>query len=258
MSAAVIIPARYGSTRFPGKVLATTPEGKPLIYYVWHAATRARGVDCVIVATDDQRVARAVRAFGGNARITAPQHHCGSDRCAEVARRLDHPIVVNLQGDEPCMPPEMISRTIELLQQDDQAVIATLAAPINDPAELRDPTVVKVVLNEHGHALYFSRSIIPCVRDAQDPLRESPLPHLRHHGIYAFRRPFLLEYARLGPHPLERAESLEQLRALAHGYKIKVGLTAHRSMKVDTPDDFDAFCAAISTRTDPNKKADPA
>ena len=252
MSAAVIIPARYGSTRLPGKPLMQSPAGKPLIRYVWEAAVRAAGVDCVIVATDDERISAAVREFGGEARMTAADHHSGSDRCAEVAQTLDHDIIINLQGDEPSMRPEMISQTIKLLDEDSECVISTLACRIESESELVDPNVVKVVLDSSSRALYFSRSPIPHVRGADSPLRQSPLPHLAHLGIYAFRRDFLLEFSRLGPHPLEQAEKLEQLRALANGYMIRVGITSHRVLKVDAPEDFAAFCNALAAEAQAN------
>lgn len=244
MKAAVVIPTRYGSTRFPGKALARGPDGKVLIQYVWETATRAAGVDRVIIATDDDRIKSAAEAFGAEVRMTAPDHPCGSDRVAEVARNLDHDVVVNLQGDEPSLPPAAISQAADLLAGAAECVMATLASRIEDEAELTDPNVVKVVVDASYRALYFSRSVIPHVRGATHPLRECPLPHLHHHGIYAFRREFLLEFRRLGPHPLEQAERLEQLRALAHGYMIKVGLMTHGVLKVDTPEDFEAFCAA--------------
>lgn len=245
MKAAVIIPARYGSTRFPGKPLVKDPWGKPLIQYVWEAAAKAESVDQVLVATDDERIAQAVRAFGGTVQMTSPAHHSGSDRCAEAARSLNHDVIVNLQGDEPTIRPEMISQTIRLLEQDPEAVIATLAGRVETEEELRDPGVVKVVVDMRGRALYFSRSVIPHVRGSSAPLSDSPAYHLRHYGIYAYRREFLETFSSLPPHPLEEAEKLEQLRALANGYKIAVGLTAHRMMKVDTPEDFAAFCAAL-------------
>ena len=248
MKAAVIIPARYASTRFPAKLLAPDPAGKPLIQHTWEAAQRAERVERVVVATDDERIADAVRAFGGEACMTAAEHACGSDRCAEVARDLDHDVIVNLQGDEPNLPADLIHQTLALLEADAEAAIATLATRITEPAEYEDPSVVKVVLGEKSRALYFSRWAVPYVRGAEDPLSQSPVPHLRHHGIYAFRRPALLDFARLGPHPLEQAESLEQLRALAHGYIISVGITTHRTLKVDTPEDYAAFFKAIQSR----------
>ncbi len=242
MSCAVIIPARYSSTRFPGKPLVRGPSGKPLIQYVWEAASRAEGVDAVLVATDDERIAEAVRAFGGAVCLTASRHPSGRDRCAEVARGLSHEVVVNLQGDEPDILPEMISQTVRLLEEDPECEISTLAGRIQDEADLADPSVVKVVVDARWRALYFSRSVIPHVRGSAAPLRESPVPHLRHHGIYGYRRKALLAFNALPPHPLEEAEKLEQLRALANGYKIKVGLTPHRTMKVDTREEFEAFC----------------
>jgi len=244
MKTAVIIPARYDSTRFPGKLLMKGPAGKPLIQYVWEAAVRAGRVDCVLVATDDERIRDAVQAFGGETRMTSPTHHSGSDRAAEVARTLDHDVVINLQGDEPAVQPEMISQTIALLGQDPECAISTLAARIKDASELADPNAVKVVVDASRRALYFSRSPIPYVRGSATPLRDSPSPHLVHLGIYAYRRESLLEFARLGPHPLEKAERLEQLRALANGFRIKVGLT-QRTLKVDTPEDFKLFCASL-------------
>ena len=243
MRTAVVIPVRYGSTRFPGKALARGPNGKPLLQYVWEIAVRADGVERVIVATDDDRIRETAETFGGEVRMTSSQNRCGSDRCAEVAESLDHDFVVNLQGDEPGMLPEMIAQTVRLLEGDPECVIATLASEIEGDAELADPNAVKVVVDVSWRALYFSRSPIPYVRGADSPVSQSPVPHLLHHGIYAFRREFLLEFARLGPHPIEEAERLEQLRALAHGYKIKVGLTSHRAHKIDTPEDLEAFCS---------------
>ena len=255
MKAAVIIPARFASTRFPGKPLVKDPWGKPLIQYVWEAAVQAEGVECVLVATDDERIAQAVRGFGGEVHMTSAAHHTGSDRCAEAARALDHDVVVNLQGDEPAIKPDMITQTIRLLERDPECVISTLAARIDSEEELRDPGVVKVVVDTRGRALYFSRSVIPHVRGSDAPLRDSPAPHLRHYGIYGYRRDFLMSYNRLPPHPLEEAEKLEQLRALANGYKIAVGLTAHRMMKVDTPEDFAAFCANVRSSRGNEKEA---
>lgn len=254
MKAAVIIPARYGSTRFPGKVLARDSRGKPMLQYVYDAARAAERVGRVIVATDDVRIREAVEAFGGEVRMTASRHRCGSDRSAEVAAGLDHRVIVNLQADEPGIAPELITRTIELLDEDRDCVMSTLAACIERQEELDDPNVVKVVVDASWQALYFSRSPIPFVRDSGAPLADSPLPHLKHLGLYAYRRPFLLEYARFGPHPLEEAEKLEQLRALAHGYMIKVGLTAYRTSKVDTPEEFEAFIREFDRRRQGEEK----
>ena len=174
--------------------------------------------------------------------MTSSQHRTGSDRCAEVARDLSHEVVVNLQGDEPAIRPDMISQTIALLSEDPQCVIATLACPIEDESELRDPNAVKVVVDSSGRALYFSRSPIPHVRDVTSQLDASPVPHLLHIGLYAYRREFLLHFTEMPMHPLEEAEKLEQLRALANGYIIRVGFVPHRTFKVDTPEDFETFC----------------
>jgi 3-deoxy-manno-octulosonate cytidylyltransferase (CMP-KDO synthetase) len=251
MTCAVIIPARFDSTRFPGKVLMRGPSGKPLIQYTWEAATRAEGVDETLVATDDERIAEAVRAFGGEVRMTRSAHRTGSDRCAEVAGKLRHDLVVNLQADEAGIRPEMIWQTVRLLREDPECEMSTLACPIRDESELSDPDVVKVVLDCRSRALYFSRAVIPHVRGSGSPLRESPAPHLRHHGIYGYRREALLAFAALPPHPLEQAEKLEQLRALANGYKIIVGVTPYRTLKVDTREDFEAFCAAEAGNASP-------
>ena len=254
MRAAVVIPARYGSTRFPGKALVRGPDGKPMLQYVYDTAKRAERIARVIVATDDERIRKAVEEFGGEVCMTSPQHHCGSDRAAEAAAGLEESVVINLQGDEPGILPAMITRTIALLEEDSECVIASLAARVETQEELDDPNVVKVVVDDSWRALYFSRSPVPYVRDAAAPLAESPVAHLKHIGIYAFRRPFLLEYARFGPHPLEQAEKLEQLRALAHGYMIKIGLTEHQTLRIDTPEDFEAFAEACNRRKNAGEK----
>jgi len=241
MKAAVVIPARYASSRFPGKAVLRDPDGKPLIQYVVEAARKAVSVDCVLVATDDARIREVVLSFGGDVRMTSPRCTCGSERSAEIAAALPHEIVINLQADEPGVHPEMLDQTVDLLRTDAEAVVATLARPITSEKDLRDPNIVKVVRDAAGRALYFSRSPIPYVRDARDPVRESPVAPLHHLGLYAYRRAFLLRYPDLGPHPLEEAEKLEQLRVLAHGYKIAVGVTERPTFKVDTPEDFERF-----------------
>jgi len=249
MKAAVVIPARYGSKRFPGKALMRDPEGRPLLQYVYEAAVHAVGVDRVIIATDDARIREVADEFGAEVRMTRPDHHCGSERCAEVAASLEHDVIVNLQGDEPSIRPEMVAEVIAILSKDDECPVATLACPIGSEAELQDPNVVKVVCDDAGRALYFSRAPIPFVRDATAPLAESRVTHYHHIGIYAYRREFLLDYASWGPHPLEETEKLEQLRILAHGYKIVVRVTPYPVLKVDTPRDFEAFLAAWRQRT---------
>jgi len=244
--AAVIIPARFGSTRLPGKpVLPKAREvtGKYIIQHVYERAAQARTAELVIVATDDRRVADAVRQFGGAVRMTREDHTSGTDRIAEVAAELDYPIFVNVQGDEPEILPEQVDQVVELLREDPDAVMSTLATPIETPDALRDPNVVKVVVDRRGRALYFSRSPIPYRRDHDGPLTDAPAPPLHHLGIYGYRRDFLLRYGDLPPSALEESEKLEQLRALEAGFAVKVGITHHRSMGIDTPRDLEAWLA---------------
>jgi len=246
LEAAVIIPARYGSTRLPGKpILEAAKEitGKYIIQHVYERAARAPGVSRVIVATDDRRILDAVSGFGGEAVMTGAHHRSGTDRIAEVAAALDLPVIVNVQGDEPQMRPEQIAQVIRLLQGDTKAVMGTLACPIESQEEWNDPNAVKVVADREGYALYFSRSPIPFVRDAASWMEDAPLRPLRHLGIYSYRREFLLQYACMSPSPLEEAEKLEQLRALWHGYRIKVGITPHRCIGIDTQKDLERWLA---------------
>ncbi|MCK4373960.1 MAG: 3-deoxy-manno-octulosonate cytidylyltransferase, partial [Candidatus Brocadiae bacterium] len=202
----------------------------------------------VIVATDDRRICEAVRGFGGEARMTDADHRSGTDRIAEVARSLRTPIVVNVQGDEPQIHPEQITQVIGLLEGDAEAVMGTLAHEVASEQEWKDPDAVKVVTDSRGYALYFSRSPIPHVRGSTDWMREAPLPALKHLGIYSYRREFLLRYPSLPPAPLEEAEKLEQLRALWHGYRIKVGTTPHRCIGIDTPEDLERWLALYRQR----------
>ena len=244
MKAAVIIPARYASTRLPGKPIlerAREVTGKYIVQHVCERAARAPSVDTVIVATDDERIAEAVRAFGGEARMTDGGHASGTDRIAEVAAALDHPIIVNVQCDEPDILPEQIEQVVQLLAADETAVMATLACPIRSEALWRDSNSVKVVLDSAGNALYFSRSPIPAVRDAGGLPDDPPCRPLLHLGIYGYRRNFLLRYADLPRSPLEESEKLEQLRALSAGFRIKVGITGHRSIGIDTPEDLERW-----------------
>ena len=215
----VVIPARYASSRLPGKPLVEL-AGRPLLQHVWDRA-RESGAAEVVVATDDERIAVAATAFGAEVCMTAADHHSGTDRIAEVVRSRgwsDDDIVVNLQGDEPLTPPGVLARAAEDLAAWPSASIATLATRLVAPARADDPNIVKVVLDLDGFALYFSRAAIPYRRDADggDP------PLRRHIGIYAYRGGFLHKYRRLAPAAIERAEQLEQLRALAHGYRIHV------------------------------------
>lgn len=243
MSAIAVIPARYASSRLPGKPIleeAKRITGKYLIQHVYDRVAQAH-VDAVIVATDDQRIYDAVIGFGGKAAMTSPNHRCGTDRVAEVAEQHAADIVVNVQGDEPDIHPDVVDAVVRMLEDDPQADMATLAYEIVDPAEYRSPADVKVVVDNQGYALYFSRHPIPFVRDAERPFEQAPLKFLKHLGIYGYRRDLLLRYATLPATPLEASEKLEQLRALANGYKIRVGITPHRGMGVDTPEDLQAF-----------------
>ncbi len=206
-----------------------------MIEHVYRRAAAAPSIDRVIVATDDQRIASAVERFGGVARMTSAAHASGSDRLAEVARDLDCEIVVNVQGDEPLIDPRVIEDGIDALRGDPEVQVATLRRRITDPTELQDPNVVKVVVDRRGFALYFSRAAIPHFRAGW---RSSDGACYKHIGLYVYRRPFLLSFAGLARTPLEQAESLEQLRALEHGYRIKTVETAHDSVGVDTEEDL--------------------
>ncbi len=252
MDAVVIIPARYESTRLPGKPIieaAREATGKYIIQHVYERAAQAPSVSQVIVATDDERIADAVRGFGGEARMTRADHQSGTDRIAEVAADLSADIVVNVQGDEPGIRPEQVEQVIELLRGDDSAVMGTLAHPIESEAEWRDPNAVKVVVDVDGCALYFSRSPIPFARDAGGWDADGPVRPLKHLGIYSYVRSFLLSYSQMPPAPLEQAEQLEQLRALSAGCRIKVGVTPHRCIGIDTPADLERWLATYRNDT---------
>ena len=228
-----VIPARFESSRLPGKPLADI-SGKPMIQHVYEQSTKARGVDRVIVATDDERIRDAVWAFGGDVAMTSAAHQSGTDRIAEVVRDLEVEIVVNIQGDLPLLDPESVASAIDPLVTDLALPMATLKTAIHEEADVQNPNVVKVVTNKDGDALYFSRAAIPVWRDQRDAGNA-----YRHIGLYAYRRDFLLTYAGLAPTPLERAEKLEQLRALENGYRIRVAEVPHAGTEVDTPEDLD-------------------
>jgi 3-deoxy-manno-octulosonate cytidylyltransferase (CMP-KDO synthetase) len=230
-----IIPARYHSSRLPGKPLADI-AGRPMVEHVYRRAAAASGVDAVIVATDDARVRDAVEAFGGRAWMTRVDHASGSDRLAEVAARLTCDLVVNVQGDEPLLVPEAVTEAIAPLEADSSIRMGTLCRRIEDPAEFIDPNVVKVVTDAEGFALYFSRAPIPFSRETAGADHGAARKHI---GLYVYRRDFLLEFARLRPTPLERTESLEQLRALEHGVRIRTVETTYDSVGVDTPADLE-------------------
>ena len=228
-----VIPARYAATRLPGKPLVNI-AGKPMIQHVWERASKAQKISKVIVATDDERIRAAVQAFGGEAIMTRANHRSGTERIAEVAASSQAGIFINVQGDEPLVSPEAIDTLVEAITSDDSVQIATLAVPIGNTSEIMDPHIVKVVLNFDGDALYFSRAPLPWVRDSASGVHAR---HLKHLGLYAYRRAALLDYETLPPGELERVEQLEQLRFLENAYKIRVAETEHDSVSVDVPAD---------------------
>jgi 3-deoxy-manno-octulosonate cytidylyltransferase (CMP-KDO synthetase) len=243
MSVLAVIPARFASTRLPGKPLVPL-GGKPMIERVWDRVRQAASVSGVLVATDDERIRSAVQAFGGQAVMTRSDHRSGTERIAEVAAaRKDIDIFVNVQGDEPLIDPAAIDQAVEAIQADAEVSVSTLAVPIGNPADIMDPNVVKVVLDFDGNALYFSRAPIPWVRDRGGPVHAQ---HLKHLGLYAFRRDALLEFATFPQGDLERIEQLEQLRWLENGYRIRVAETEHDSVSVDVPEDVKRVEALLS------------
>ncbi|MGP1586072.1 MAG: 3-deoxy-manno-octulosonate cytidylyltransferase [Schwartzia sp. (in: firmicutes)] len=227
-----VIPARYASTRLPGKPLADI-AGKPMICRVYDRAVKATCLTKVVVATDDPRIAAAVEKEGGNVMMTSPDHPTGTDRLAEVAAAYpEMDLVINVQGDEPLIEPSLIDELAAVFEGAADFPMATVMTPMDDPEEQQDPSNVKVVTDKRGYALYFSRSLLPYPRSAG---RAAVYKHI---GIYAYRRDFLLRYANMAPTPLEEAESLEQLRALENGYPIRVIRTERSFVGVDTPADL--------------------
>lgn len=250
MQTAIIIPARYASSRLPGKPLLRT-TGKYLIQHVYERACLARKAGQVIVATDDFRIQEAVKSFGGRVVMTRSDHKSGTDRVAEVARNLVADVIINLQGDEPLIDPAHLDLLPELLEKDPAADMATLAVPVTSIDQWRNPNCVKVVCDDHGQALYFSRSPIPFVRDGQPDFAAEPPRFLQHLGLYAYRRPFLLQLAEMPPHPLEELEKLEQLRVLALGRRLVVGTVREASIGVDTLADYERFTNTYFNRMQP-------
>ena len=231
MKVLCIIPARYASTRLPGKPLADI-DGKPMICRIYERAREARLPYEVLVATDSEAVLEAVERGGGKAVLTAKDHATGTDRLAEVARaRAEADVIVNVQGDEPLIDPAVIDRLAAAFEEDPALQMATLKTRMTEEAEMQNPNNVKVATDQSGYALYFSRSLLPYPRNAGAAV-------YKHIGVYAYRRAFLLQYAAMEPTPLEQAESLEQLRALENGYKIKVLETDATFIGVDTPEDL--------------------
>jgi 3-deoxy-manno-octulosonate cytidylyltransferase (CMP-KDO synthetase) len=229
----IVIPARYGATRLPGKPLVSL-AGQPMIQRVYERAKLAARANRVIVATDDERILKAVESFGGDARMTRPDHRTGTERVAEVAAHEKGDVFVNVQGDEPLLDPSAVDAAIDALLEEPAAAIATVATPIKTPADIMDPNVVKTVLDFDNNGLYFSRAPIPWVRDTASKIQ---VRHLKHLGLYVFQRDALLEYPTLPQGELERIEQLEQLRWLENGWKIRVAEVEHDAVSVDVPED---------------------
>jgi 3-deoxy-manno-octulosonate cytidylyltransferase (CMP-KDO synthetase) len=229
----VVIPARYASSRLPGKPLVPL-AGKPMIQRVYERAKLAQTATRVVVATDDQRIVDAVNAIGGEARMTRSDHRTGTERIAEVAAREPGEVFVNVQGDEPLIDPAAIDTAVGALLEEPAAQIATVATPIRHAGDIMDPNVVKTVLDFEGNALYFSRAPIPWIRDTQQKMH---VKYWKHLGLYVFQRDALLEYPTLPHGELEKIEQLEQLRWMENGWRIRVAEVAHDSVSVDVPDD---------------------
>jgi 3-deoxy-manno-octulosonate cytidylyltransferase (CMP-KDO synthetase) len=231
----IVIPARYASTRLPGKPLVLL-AGKPMIQRVYERAKLAQTASEVIVATEDDRIVKAVEAFGGKARMTRSDHRTGTERVAEVAAHTDGDVYVNVQGDEPLLDPVAVDTAVNSLLEEPPAQISTVATPIKSPADIMDPNVVKAVLDFGGNALYFSRAPVPWVRDSANKIHAR---HLKHLGLYVFQRDALLEYPTLPQGELERIEQLEQLRWMENGWKIRVAEVEHDAVSVDVPADVE-------------------
>lgn len=238
-----IIPARYGSTRLEGKPLKDIC-GKPMIQLVYEAAQGAKLLNEVYVATDDERIVAAVEQFGGNVRMTSPDHKTGTDRIAEVAKAIDAEIVINIQGDEPLLNPAMIDEVIQPFFSDPDLPMSTLCVPILEEEALHDPNVVKAVFDQQGNALYFSRSLIPY------PRKRDNFQAYEHLGLYAYRKLFLMTYITLPQTRLEINESLEQLRVLESGYRLKIAVSAHpyEGVSVDTQEDLERVREIVRAR----------
>jgi len=253
----VVIPARFASERFPAKVLAEI-AGKPMVQWVWERAKQAKNADEVIIATEHDRVAKAAQSFGAKVAMTSPHHQSGTERVAEVAGKMDFEIVVNLQGDEPLFSPLAIDRLIAAIRESDSIQMASLKVRIKDYKDYLDPNVVKVVCDDQDFALYFSRSPIPYYRGGEKlleswkkkgdfPAQLAPPPY-KHLGIYAYRSDFLSAFSQLPLSSQEQAEKLEQLRALAWGFKIKVPETAYDSISVDVKEDLKKVLSIVKSK----------
>ncbi|MBZ0166102.1 MAG: 3-deoxy-manno-octulosonate cytidylyltransferase [Candidatus Omnitrophica bacterium] len=241
MSVVGVIPARYDSVRFPGKALAQI-EGRPMIQHVYEQARRSRLLTDVIVACDDERIKSAAMEIGAKVIMTRPDHACGTDRIVEAVQGVEAEMIVNIQGDEPLIEPQVVDSLIEALREDPQQVMATVVTKIHSPQDIDDPNVVKVVLDNQHFGIYFSRSAIPFNRAGIEHV------YYKHLGIYAYTKEFLLIYAALPKTTLESAECLEQLRAIQYGYKIKTIITDYDSVGVDTPEDLAKVARMIKER----------
>ena len=242
----IVIPARYASTRLPGKPLVSL-AGKPMIQRVFERSKLAKTAGRVIVATDDDRIVKAVEQFGGEARMTRTDHRTGTERIAEVASHVEGQVFVNVQGDEPLLEPAAVDAAVTALLEEPAAAISTVAVPIRTPADIMDPNVVKTVLDFDDNALYFSRAPIPWVRNSA---HKTHARHLKHLGLYVFQRAALLEYPTLPQGELERLEQLEQLRWMENGWKIRVAEIEHDAVSVDVPEDVAKVEALLAKKSD--------
>ncbi len=239
MKIVAIIPARWNSTRLKGKVLADI-NGKPMIQHVWEKVKMAHEVDDVIVAVDKEKVFKAVESFGGKAIFTSPEQPSGTDRVAEVANNMDADVIINVQADEPLIHPLMIDELAQVFEYERDIQMATLIKRIHKKDEIKDPNIVKVVIDRKGFALYFSRSPIPFTRDGDGS-------YFKHVGLYSYTKDFLITYTNLPKSTLEEKEALEQLRVLEHGYKIRTVETRYDAVSVDTPEDLEMVRGILKT-----------
>ncbi len=238
-----LIPARYASTRFPGKPLKLLAN-KPIIQHVYEQSIKCSKLDEVYIATDDERIRDVIASFGGKVIMTASTHTSGTDRLAEASENLDADLIVNIQGDEPLIEPNIIELALSVWDSDSDFEMSTIATPITDIEDYNNPNVVKVVLAKNGNGLYFSRSPIPYFRN------KTNLQTYRHIGLYVYRKSFLLQFTKLSPSPLEQAEGLEQLRALENGYNIRVVITDYAAYGIDTPEDLIRIEKLMKSRID--------
>lgn len=245
MRCVIVIPSRLASSRLPKKPLLNR-TGKYLVQHVYERAKQSRRADDIVIATDDRSIEQACQSFNASVQMTSVNHPSGTDRVAEVASRTQGDLFLNLQGDEPLVNPDSIDLLFDLLLQNPDVPMATLATPLASLDEYRNPSVVKVVRDDRQRALYFSRSPIPHIRDGEPVLQQDNSPYLRHLGLYCYRREFLLSLAKMPVHPLETIEKLEQLRVIGKGFPLLVGLTKQPGVGVDTPEDYEAFVAFMA------------